>query len=101
MWPERRDFDHRGIDPGGRFGYSEWCTLWWNWLKACCSSRCPQICGPTGTRVPSGFFQSALIAKDGSEAGEAIDSKWESARGHAPELFVQPLHCRPVGPERE
>jgi PBSX family phage terminase large subunit len=28
-------------------------------------------------------FKSAPVAKDGHEAGEAVDPKWESARGHA------------------
>ena len=37
-------------------GTNEWCTLWWNWLKACCSSGCPQICGPTGTSAPDGCW---------------------------------------------
>lgn len=40
-------------------------------------------------------LQSAPVAKDGSEAGEAVDSKWESAHGHSHAMLRYGVLSRP------
>jgi len=41
-------------------------------------------------------LQSAPIAKDGSDAGEAVDSKWEGAHGHAHAMLRYGVLSRPA-----
>jgi len=41
-------------------------------------------------------MQSAPIAKDGSEAGEAVDPKWEGAHGHAHAMLPYGVLSQPA-----